>query len=112
LKYFTILLLDKGFFVLGITVPIYLDIVIFASGDFTKGDTFTNVPIPLLKEELVLEEPVLERTRFVTFAGSLGTHALRPELVELHKDKFEFLGLVENWKDILKESIFCLCPRG
>lgn len=116
-KYFTVLLLDKGIGVLGIAVPKHLDLLIFASGGITKGGNITNVPIPLLKQEMAPAKPPLPRDIFASFAGTLETHSLRTELANLYYDTIEFhapqLGTdISDWQTLMQRSVFCMSPRG
>ena len=115
--YFTVLLLSKGLSLLGFEPPENLDLLIFAAGGISDGGNITNVPIPLLIEEQALEEALPKKEIFASFAGSLITHPLRQELYNLYHRQYRFHSLqlgngVQNWVALMKQSVFCISPRG
>lgn len=109
-KYFTILQIDKGFQhpILNIQLPEELDIMIFCSGGSTRGAQVINIPIPLLKEEL--HPANRQKTHKISFVGSM-THPCRSELRDMYENSILFTE-GEDWKSIVEESTFSLCPRG
>ena len=116
-KYFTILLLSKGMKILGYDPPADLDFLIFAAGGITKAEKTTNVPLPLLIKEQKMSEPPLPKVIFASFAGTFQTHPVRKKLYELYGDKWDFYAPqlnneIENWQNLMEQSIFCLAPRG
>jgi hypothetical protein len=116
-KYFTILLLSKGMHILKYDPPADLDLMIFAAGGITTAAKTTNVPVPLLIKEQHMTNPRLPKPVTASFAGTLETHPVRERLVELYVDEFEFYAPelendIENWNQLMEQSIFCLAPRG
>lgn len=110
-QYFTVLQIDRGLhhYALEILFDDDLDLMIFCSGGITHGKKITNVPIPLLKERLS-PEGVDEKKHLISFLGSI-THPVREELEELYRDKYYF-NKSDDWKRIIEQSTFSLCPRG
>lgn len=108
-KYYTVLLLDKGLFVMGITVPAHLDLVVFSAGDYTHAGNIATVPIPLLKEELSFDDSMTKQYK-ISFVGSIRTDPIRAKLFDI--EGASIFPYSDSWKEIMMQSKFCLCPRG
>lgn len=110
-KYFTVLQIDWGLHhpSLNISLDNDLDLIIFSAGGISHGYKIKNIPIPLLKENLsptVGEEKIFK----VSFVGSM-THPIRSELFDMYGHVYNFTK-TDNWKKIMQQSTFSLCPRG
>lgn len=110
-RYFTVLQIDWGLHhpALNISLDNDLDLIIFSAGGITRGSKIRTVPIPLLKETL---SPSLKEEKIfkVSFVGSM-THPIRSELLEMYGHMYNFTK-TDNWKEIMQQSTFSLCPRG
>jgi hypothetical protein len=111
-KYFTILLTSKGMHILSYEPPADLDLMIFAAGGITTAAKTTNVPVPLLIKEQHMTNPRLPKTVTASFAGSLDTHPIRKQLVELYEDEFYLVNKEKDWQELMEQSLFCIAPRG
>ena len=92
------------------------NLLVFSAGGYG------HIPVPLLKqpEPIVHRKPIRERRYFASYLGSLHTAPRRLRYVmndTLHafaaaKGVDIFVGKARNWKGIMADSKFSLCPRG
>jgi len=83
---------------------------------------YGHVPVPLLKqpEAVVGRKPVSERRYFASFLGSLKTAPeglrlkMNTTLVEFAAARGleVFVGRTRDWRTVMADSKFSLCPRG
>lgn len=109
-QYFTVLQIDKGLQhqSLDIHVDNDLDLLIFTAGGITRGSKINNIPIPLLKD--ILSPEGYGKVYEVSFVGTT-THPVRSELEEIYGHMYHFTK-TDDWKKVIEESTFSLCPRG
>lgn len=115
-KFFTIVQYDGG-----TLIPIDNCDIFASSGNFLSpiGNNSRYIPIPLLCEPHE-GEPNRFRKNKAGFAGLETTHPIRKKMYEIlrNEDQYEFFmnsydpNRTKNFKEILYNSIFALCPRG
>lgn len=103
-KYFTILQYDDGI----LNDISALDIKVFGSG----GGRI-DFPIPLICQPHPYTFDV-RRDIFCSFAGSM-THAIRKQIVQLYRHKYQILLKhlkIQDYCKLMARSVFSLAPRG
>ena len=112
-KYYTIIQYDDGI----LNKPADVDILVFAAG----GDGHGHVPIPLLADNMPTVPdaefiPFADRKYLASFVGS-NSHPIREHLSHDFKGRtdciytFDHVSVPEYF-DIMRNSMFSICPRG
>lgn len=85
-----------------------LDLLVYSMGCNKPG----YYPIPLISQPLnnSPQETVIKDIHH-SFIGA-NTHPIREQLINEFKDEYVYFGSTPDYYDILKRSIFALCPRG